>query len=129
MLGATLGAGVGREQGIHGLIVDNLLSVRLVTADGKVLDVSETSNSDLFWGVRGSGFNLGIVTSAIYKLWPLVNNGEALNADFIIPASRNGSYWELIQGLQVDMPPELATISIIDYNATSAEVSGGFGFT
>ncbi len=128
MLGATLGAGVDREQEIHDLIVDNLLSVRLVTADGKVLDVSETSNSDLFWGVRGSGSNLGIVTSATYKLWPLVNNGQALSADFIIPASQNGSYWEPIQGLQVNMPPELGTISIINYNATFAEISGDFSF-
>lgn len=47
--------------------VDNVVSVRLVTANGELLDVSENQNSDLFWAIRGAGPNFGIVTSAVMK--------------------------------------------------------------
>lgn len=67
--GATLGARVGRYQGLHGLILDALLSVRLVTATGDIIPVSATEHSDLFWGLRGAGLNFGIVVSAIKKQW------------------------------------------------------------
>lgn len=123
MVGATIGAGVGRYQGVDGLIIDSLLSVRLVTAEGKLIDVSEDSNPDLYWAVRGAGANFGIITSATYQLHPQINNGQVLNADFIFPASSNGSYFDILQSLQDSIPAELATISIMEYNATVGEVS------
>lgn len=48
VVGATLGAGVGRFQGIHGLLIDALLPVRLVIAKGRIITASATENSDLF---------------------------------------------------------------------------------
>jgi hypothetical protein len=121
MVGATIGGGVGRYQGINGLIIDNMLSVRLVTAEGKLIDVSETSNPDLWWAVRGAGANFGIITSATYKLTPLVNDGQVLKADFVFPASSNASYFSLIEPLNENMPAELSAITIIEYNATAGE--------
>ena len=53
--GLTLGGGLGWLIGKHGLAVDNLRSVDLVTADGRVLRASEDENADLFWAVRGGG--------------------------------------------------------------------------
>src|SRR5437764_4727695 len=47
--GLTLGGGLGWLHGKHGLAIDNLRSVQMVTADGKVLTASATENSDLFW--------------------------------------------------------------------------------
>jgi FAD/FMN-containing dehydrogenase len=123
MVGATIGGGVGRYQGLNGLIVDSLLSVRLVTAEGMLIDVSNTSNPDLFWAIRGAGANFGIITSATYRLYPLTNDGLVMNADFIFPASSNASYFDIIQSLQDTIPAELATISIMEYNGTSDEVS------
>lgn len=96
MVGATLGGGVGRYQGLHGLILDALESVELVTSTGDLITVSSTQNADLFWGLRGAGFNYGIVTSATYKVYDLTNNGNVLNADFMFPASLNETYFNIL---------------------------------
>jgi len=66
--GLTLGGGIGWLGGKHGLACDNLLSVDIVTADGKLLSVGPTDYPDLFWAVRGAGANLGVVTSFEYRL-------------------------------------------------------------
>jgi FAD/FMN-containing dehydrogenase len=69
--GLTLGGGMGRLQRKHGLTVDNLVSVDLVTADGRRLHASDEENPDLFWGLRGAGPNFGIATSFEFRLHPL----------------------------------------------------------
>ena len=69
--GLTLGGGLGWLMARHGLAVDNLLAVELVNAAGEVLDVTETSDPDLFWALRGGGGNFGIATTFTYRLHPL----------------------------------------------------------
>lgn len=69
--GLTLGGGLGWQMARHGLTCDNLLSVDIVTADGKLLIASETQHEDLFWAMRGGGGNFGIVTSFEYRLHPM----------------------------------------------------------
>jgi FAD/FMN-containing dehydrogenase len=69
--GLTLGGGVGRLAHKYGLACDNLLSVDLVTVEGRVLKASATENADLFWGVRGGGGNFGIVATFEFRLHPV----------------------------------------------------------
>ena len=66
--GLTLGAGWGHLHAKYGLALDNLISLDMVTADGRLLTASASENEDLFWGLRGSGGNLGVVTSLEYRL-------------------------------------------------------------
>src|SRR3954465_9168085 len=69
--GLTLGGGIGWIMRKHGLTVDQLVSVDLVTADGEVVKASTSENADLFWGVRGGGGNFGIVTEFEFRLNPV----------------------------------------------------------
>lgn len=76
--GLTLGGGMGRLQRHLGFSIDNLRSVELVTADDRVLTVSEDEEPDLFWGIRGAGPNFGVVTSFefdLHELGPVVTHG------------------------------------------------------
>ena len=123
MLGATLGAGVGALQGLHGLLIDSLESVDLVTASGKLVTASEKENEDLFWGIRGAGYNFGIVTSATYRIYDATNQGQVVNADFLFSASQNRSVWEMLQSYDTTLPPELGLTVFVLPNGTSREVS------
>ena len=76
--GLTLGGGFGFLMGKHGYTIDSLLSVELITADGKVVRASDEENQELFWGLRGGGGNFGVATSfefALHPVGPTVHGG------------------------------------------------------
>lgn len=69
--GFTLGGGEGWLSRRVGHAVDNLLAARVVTAAGEVVRASADENPDLFWGLRGGGGNLGVLTSLELRLHPV----------------------------------------------------------
>jgi hypothetical protein len=69
--GLTLSGGIGWLRSRHGLCIDNMLSVEIVTADGQIRRASEHENADLFWAVRGGGGNFGVITEFVFQLYPL----------------------------------------------------------
>jgi FAD/FMN-containing dehydrogenase len=69
--GLTLGGGLGWFRRAFGMSVDNVVSVDIVTADGRFRKACEREHDDLFWAIRGGGGNFGVVTSFEYQLHPL----------------------------------------------------------
>jgi len=90
--GLTLGGGSGWLERKWGLACDALVSVELVTADGRLLIADETKNTELFWALHGGGGNFGVATSLTFKLhvlpattlvlllWPAAAGPDVLRA-------------------------------------------------
>lgn len=74
MISPALGGGHGILQGQYGLVTDNIVSARLVTAHGNIVDVSAHSHSDLFWAIRGAGQNFGVVIHLEQKIHSVAPN-------------------------------------------------------
>ncbi|GAB3931356.1 FAD-binding oxidoreductase [Kribbella albertanoniae] len=76
--GLTLGGGMGYLTRKFGLSLDNVLSVQIVTADGRVLRAAADENPELYWAVRGGGGNFGVVTEfefQLHEMAPIVQYG------------------------------------------------------
>lgn len=81
--GFTLGGGLGFYMRPQGLAIDSLVETEIVTADGKVLRVSEREHPDLFWALRGGGGgNFGINTSFTFKTFTVPKHVTIFSLEF-----------------------------------------------
>jgi FAD/FMN-containing dehydrogenase len=122
LIGVTLDAGAGLYRGLFGLVIDTLISVRLVTANGEIVEASDSTNPDLFWGLRGAGFNFGNVTSATYQLTKAFHDGQVFTTDMRIPASLKSAYFDVLKTFEDSMPPELAVSTTVTWDSKTNSV-------
>jgi FAD/FMN-containing dehydrogenase len=70
-VGYLVGGGAGLLGRRHGFAADHVRRLRVVTAGGRVLDVTPDDEPDLFWAVRGGKDNFGVVTGVEIDLFPV----------------------------------------------------------
>lgn len=69
--GFTLGGGYSWLTSQYGLTVDNVVGFELVLPNGTVMGVTEGSNPDLMFALKGGYNNFGIVTQITLKTYPI----------------------------------------------------------
>jgi FAD/FMN-containing dehydrogenase len=108
--GLTLGGGFGYLTRRYGWTSDNLISVQIVTADGRVIQASEKENNDLFWALRGGGGNFGVATGFEYKLYPI---GPDIMAGAIAwRAEHAEEVLDMYRTLTAEAPPEFVCVAV-----------------
>jgi FAD/FMN-containing dehydrogenase len=107
--GLTLGGGLGWLMRKHGLVIDNLQAVDIVTADGQLRRADATENPELFWGVRGGGGNFGVVTSFQYRLHPV---GQLLGGVVFFPLEQARDVLRFYRELMAAAPDELIAYAL-----------------
>lgn len=60
--GLLLGGGMSHYSGVYGWAANQIVNYEIVTADSKIIQANQTSNTDLFWALKGGSNNFGIVT-------------------------------------------------------------------
>ncbi len=108
--GLTLGGGIGHLMRRHGLTVDDLRAVDLVTADGDHLHVDAEREPELFWGLRGGGGNFGIATAFEYDLHPV--GPIVLGGPVYWPLDQAPDVLRVLRDLAPDAPDELGVMIV-----------------
>jgi len=104
--GLALGGGFGWLSRKLGLTSDNLVSARVVTAEGKCLHVHASSHPDLFWALRGGGGNFGVVTEFEFALHSIGPN--VLSGLLVFPRSEAGVVLRRYREFAATAPDELS---------------------
>jgi FAD/FMN-containing dehydrogenase len=107
--GLTLGGGFGYLTRRLGWSSDNVSSMELVTAEGRVARASEGENEDLFWALRGGGGNFGVVTGFDYKLYPV--GPEIIAGAIAWRAESAGEVLAMCRDVMEKAPPELVCVA------------------
>lgn len=108
--GSTLGGAIGWMRRKHGLGIDALQSVEVVTPAGDLITASEDDNEDLFWAVRGGGGNFGVVTNfefELYEVPPIV-----AGAGVFYPGGEAEDVFKAYREAAADAPDEVTTIAL-----------------
>ncbi|MFZ1415865.1 MAG: FAD-binding oxidoreductase [Defluviicoccus sp.] len=109
--GLTLGGGFGWLSRSFGHSIDNLISADVVTAGGELVRASEDENADLFWGLRGGGGNLGVVTSFTFRLHPV--GPEVLAGLIVYPFDQAGDVLRAYRSFVANAPDALTVWTVL----------------
>ncbi|GKT66856.1 FAD binding domain-containing protein [Colletotrichum tofieldiae] len=118
--GLTLIGGVSYFLNKYGFTMDNTISYDVILGNGTQVVANATSNSDLFWALKGGGSNYGIVTKFVLKTIDMpqatstyqIFNESAVSA-FIKAACDMASYEDASEGA--------GAVININYNLTTKE--------
>jgi FAD/FMN-containing dehydrogenase len=104
VIGAALGGGGGYLSRKYGLMIDNVISATVVTADGRQLRAASDENTELFWALRGGGGNFGVVTSLELRLHEV--GPQVLSGQIIYPFDNAGELLRFFRDFMAEAPEE-----------------------
>jgi len=110
VVGYTLGGGFGWLGRKYGLAADSVRFFELVTAGGQLLRASDTENSGLFWGLRGGGGSLGVVTGMEIRLYPVTT---VYGGNLIYPIESAKDVFARYRDWIASVPDELTSSVVI----------------
>ncbi|CAN8104151.1 unnamed protein product [Discula destructiva] len=108
VIGVSFGAGLGRMQGKYGFLHDNMISCKLVLADGTVFLASRDSHPELFWAIRGAGHNFGIAVEATFQVYAEAHGGVHYTWDLEYTLEQCDEVFTTLNHVHSIMPPDLA---------------------
>ena len=124
--GFTTGGGMGVTGRKHGLAIDNLREVDVVTADGELVVANEQQHEDLFWAIRGGGGNFGVVTS--FEFDCIEAPRECRVANLLYPIEELEDYLEYFREAVPETPnnlwPFASVLTIPELPDLPAELHG-----
>jgi FAD/FMN-containing dehydrogenase len=119
-VGCLIGGGSSTMNGLHGFMIDAVVSFQLVTATGQRAEVSEKSQGkelELFHALSGAGHGLGVITSVQVKTWSIRGLGmpedKVWTRSLIFPPPAVTTAVETFAKLLVEAPKLAATLIFI----------------
>lgn len=107
--GLALGGGIGFLLGSFGLTCDNIVGAQLVTADGSVREVDDSSDPELLWALRGGGGNFGVATRLDLRIYPVTT----IWGDSVVLELGDGSVYRRLAEVMAEAPDEFVVISYV----------------
>lgn len=91
-----IGGGTTHYKPFVGFAAENIVAAKIITAQGELLEVSESQNPELLWGIRGAGQFLGLVTELVITTYPYAALGtdetsQRICGTFIFPPQQAGA--------------------------------------
>lgn len=109
--GLTLGGGFGYLTRRYGWTSDNVRSIQVVMADGKLMRASEGNEPELFWGLRGAGWNYGVATDFEYDLYPV--GPEIVGGAVAWRGEDAAAVLDMYRVITEDAPPEMVCVAAL----------------
>jgi hypothetical protein len=107
VVGYTLGGGLSWLGRRYGLAASNVISVEIVTADGRIRRIDAEADPDLFWAVRGGGGSFGAVTAIEFALFPVA---ELYAGVMLWPIERAAEILRAWREWTAEMPDDMTTV-------------------
>ena len=102
--------GIGWLVRKHGLTIDHLLAVEVVTADGRLLRAGAGEHPDLFGAVQGGGGNFGVATAFEFRLHPV---GMMLGGTVIYSGEEAADVLRAFTRYAATAPDELTAMAFV----------------
>ncbi|MGO1407227.1 MAG: FAD-binding oxidoreductase [Brachybacterium sp.] len=119
--GAALGGGLSWFGRAFGWMADSILAAEVVLADGSSLRVTDSTDPELLWALRGGGGELAVVAALELQLHPAP---RVVGGRQLWPAQAAGEVSRAFRTITETAPPELTLwLELLSYPGSSPMIA------